>query len=478
MASEPAGGRGSTVRVRVTAVAAVVVALVLLAAGILLVTVQRRALVDQLDDTLSAEADRLADRLETTGELPTDINDDWFVVRLDAVGAFADAGGDDEARLFGQSVAARGVRNDGNVAFEGDRYRMVEETFTGPDGSGRVLVAGSRDDVDDAVADLRGSLLWVIPLALAALIAAVWFLVGRTLRPVEAIRTQVASIGVRELDRRVPVPPGGDEIGRLASTMNDMLARLETSVRRQQQFVADASHELRTPLTRMRTELEVDARDPERSDPDATRRSQLDEIAGLQQMIEDLLLLARSDAGTSLVGAEAVDLDDIVLDEVNAATTGPVAIDASNVSAAQVTGSPTELRRAVRNVLDNARRHARGAITVALTERDGQARLVISDDGPGVPPAERERVFERFTRLDESRTGAGHAGLGLAIVSDIVTRHHGSVTIDNGPLGGARVTLVVPAATTAAVPAPPARRARSSAWPPPPPPAPSPAPPS
>jgi signal transduction histidine kinase len=315
-------------------------------------------------------------------------------------------------------------------------------------------------------------------LAVLAIIGVVWVLVGRTLRPVEQIRTQVASIGMRQLDRRVPVPPSGDEIARLAATMNDMLARLETSVRRQQQFVADASHELRTPLTRMRTELEVDERDPQRSDPAATRRSQLDEIAGLQRMIEDLLLLARSDAGTTATETEPVDLDDLVLDEVDAAQIGParnaaspaVRVDASGVSAAQVSGSPQELRRVVRNLLDNARRHARSVVAVTLDERAGEARLVVGDDGPGIPPEDRVRVFERFTRLDESRTGAGHAGLGLAIVQEIVSRHRGRVTIDDSPLGGARVTVILPAATqvpTETRPPAPEAPTRSLAWPPP-----------
>ncbi len=455
MAAEAGTARGTTVRVRVTAVAAIVVTLVLLAAAFLLVTLQRRGLVDQLDDRLSAEADRVAESLERDGRLPEGVNDDWFVVWLDANGAVRDTAGDEEAEQFGAQIAARRVRDDVTVAFDGDSYLTVVDSFDGEAGPGWVAVSASRDDIDGTVADLRTSLLWIIPLAVLTLIAAVWFLVGRTLRPVEEIRSQVASIGVRELDRRVPVPPGGDEISRLATTMNDMLARLESSVRRQQQFVADASHELRTPLTRMRTELEVDARDPEAADAAATRQSQLEEIAGLQKMIEDLLLLARSDAGTVPTDTEDVDLDDIVLDEVAAASVGAVRIDASNVSAAQVTGSPAELRRVVRNVLDNARRHARSQITVELAERDGHARLVISDNGPGIPPDDRTRVFERFTRLDASRTGANHAGLGLAIVREIITRHQGQVEITDDPtLSGARIQITLPTAV-----APP--------WPPP-----------
>jgi signal transduction histidine kinase len=462
----------------VTAAAAIVVAIVLVAVGALLVAVQRSGLTNQLDDTLSAEADRLAEYYESNERLPTGINDDLLVVVLDGSGAVIDDEGDDEELAQFRAVVAAGHRSDGNATVDGEPVRIAAESFDETQGSGRVLVAGSREEVENSVSDLRTSLLWVIPLAVLAIIGVVWVLVGRTLRPVEQIRAQVASIGMRQLDRRVPVPPSGDEIARLAATMNEMLARLETSVRRQQQFVADASHELRTPLTRMRTELEVDERDPQRSDPAATRRSQLDEIAGLQRMIEDLLLLARSDAGTTAIETELVDLDDLVLDEVDAAQIGParnaasptVRIDASGVSAAQVTGSPQELRRVVRNLLDNARRHARGVVAVALDERAGEARLVIGDDGPGIPPEDRARVFERFTRLDESRTGAGHAGLGLAIVQEIVSRHRGRVTIDDGPLGGARVTVVLPAASavdSAARPPAAEAPARSLAWPPP-----------
>ena len=236
---------------------------------------------------------------------------------------------------------------------------MVSASYDMPDGGeGTVFVAGARDDVDESIAELTTSLAWIVPLAVLALLAVVWMVVGRTLRPVERIRAQVAGIGVAELDRRVPEPGGDDEIARLAVTMNEMLARLERSVRRQQRFVADASHELRTPLTRMRAELEVDERDPAGADAAATRRSQLEEIAGLQRMIEDLLLLARSDAGTPSRRSEPVDLDDIVLEEIRASGRSAITVDASRVSAAQVLGDPDELRRVVRNLIDNACRHA------------------------------------------------------------------------------------------------------------------------
>ena len=302
------------------------------------------------------------------------------------------------------------------------------------------------DDVDEAIAELVASLAWIIPLATVALAALVWFVVGRTLRPVERIRAEVAEIGLGELDHRVPEPPGDDEIARLAMTMNEMLARLEASARRQQQFVADAAHELRTPLTRMRAELEVDARHPDAADAVATRLSQLDEIVALQRMIDDLLLLARGDAGGA-PRTERVDLDDVVLDELRALPAPPPTVDRRGVSAAQVIGDRDELRRVVRNLLDNARRHATASVTVELAEADGRATLAVSDDGPGIPADRRAEVFERFSRLDAARsTGAGRVGLGLAIVHDIVARHGGTVTVDDGPAGGARFVVELPTA--------------------------------
>ena len=175
----------------------------------------------------------------------------------------------------------------------GRSYRVA----AAPYGGGVVYVGAALDDVDESITELRTSLLLIVPAATAVLAVLVWTVVGRTLRPVERIRAEVASIGLGDLDRRVPEPTGDDEIARLAVTMNEMLARLERAVRRQQQFVADASHELRTPLTRMRTELEVDERQAARADAAATRRSLLEEIAALQRLIDDLLVLARTDAG-------------------------------------------------------------------------------------------------------------------------------------------------------------------------------------
>jgi signal transduction histidine kinase len=251
---------------------------------------------------------------------------------------------------------------------------------------------------------------------------------------------------MRQLAHRVRVPPGDDEVTRLAITLNGMLGRLECAVRRQQRFVADASHELRTPLARMRSEVEADELDPASANLACTRRSQLEELDVLQGMVDDMLMLARVDGDPDALCRETVDLDDLVLDEIRSLRANTTkSIDTTAVSAAQVDGSSAELRRVVRNLLDNGNRHASSAIAVTLSETEGRATLSVDDDGPGVPDERREEVFERFRRLNGSRDDHGSgAGLGLSIVAEIVERHDGTVTVEDSPLGGARFIVTLP----------------------------------
>jgi signal transduction histidine kinase len=285
----------------------------------------------------------------------------------------------------------------------------------------------------------------------AVLTLLVWWLAGRLLAPVEALRSEVAAIGGTDLHRRVRQPPGDDEIGRLARTMNQMLGRLDDAVGRQQRFVADASHELRGPLTRIRTELEVDLANPGPVDRlGDTHRSVLAEVTGLQRLVDDLLQLARADAGVASDRREPVDLDDLVLREARRVrASGRVALDGTGVSAAQVIGDPDQLTRAIRNLVDNAERHAASRVALALAEVDGVAVLTIGNDGPGIPEDQRERIFERFGRLDDARDrGTGGAGLGLAITREIVERHGGTITAEPGE-EGARFVVRIPAARPA-----------------------------
>jgi signal transduction histidine kinase len=228
-----------------------------------------------------------------------------------------------------------------------------------------------------------------------------------------------------------------------------MLGRLDRSAQQQRRFVADASHELRSPLARMRAELEVDAAHPESADSQATASSVLAETVGMQRLVDDLLLLARGDAGApTALSSEPVDLDGVVDTVVGGLRrAGERRIDTHGVEPVQVRGHRGQLERLVGNLLRNAVRHARDHVVVTLGPTPGGgAELTVADDGPGIPIDERERVFERFTRLDDARTaGTGGAGLGLAIVREIAERHGGSVAVADGA-PGARLVVTLPAA--------------------------------
>jgi signal transduction histidine kinase len=432
----------TSVRVRITVGATLVVALLLGGVSVLLVLFQLNSALGHLDEMLSDEAEAIGLSIGTGTNLPMLFDDDRVLIVNDADGNVVMSAGDYEEleQIDVVTEDDRGI----DIHFSGQLHRVVSEPFLTGDGRwGWVVLAEPRDELDDSVDRLIRSLAITVPGTLLALTAMVWFLVGRTLRPVEQMRRQVASIGIAELDRRVPEPPSDDEIARLAATMNRMLTRLEQSVRRQQRFVADASHELRTPLTRMRARLEVDRHHPDAADREATLSAELDDVRALQAMIDDLLLLAKSDAGVEPGPRDLIDLDDLVIEELAAADIAHE-VDASGVSAAQVYGSPEPLRRVVRNLLDNADRFASSRIDVALEEVAGEAVLTIDDDGPGIPADRRAEMLERFTRLDGSRTGIGHAGLGLSIVAEVVFRHHGSVELLDSPLGGTRAQVRLP----------------------------------
>jgi signal transduction histidine kinase len=444
-----------TIRFRVTLIATVAVAIVLLVAAIALIAVQRRQLTANLDDAIRNRSDELSATV-AGGQLPRTLADSTEGDVLSQV-----VGADGSVVAAVASIAGAQPLADPPPSGRRDALRTVDELNN--DGAFRVLsrrvdiaggqvvvhVAGSLDDVRDSTRVLATSLAVAIPLLLVVLAALIWWLVGRTLSPVEAMRTEVADIGATGLHRRVPQPDGDDEIARLATTMNTMLDRVEDATRRQQRFVADASHELRSPLTRMRSELEVDIAHPDRADLAATHRSILDETTHLQRLVDDLLQLARADAlGTTAEGGrrEPVDLDDIVLrDARRLRADSRVQVDLSGVSAAQVLGDPDQLTRAVRNLIDNAARHASTTVMLALTEHDHTAVLTVADDGPGIPPEQHERAFERFTRLDDARSATtGGTGLGLAITRDIIERHGGSIRIDDDGRPGTHFTVILP----------------------------------
>lgn len=442
-----------TIRFRITAIAAVAVAVVLSIVGVVMVILVRRELYVNLDNSLAQRADTYeASSPSEVGDLPVfgNTNDEDLAAQLVGAdgGVIASTPNLDGIGALAESPPADGdvVRTVDVPQLDNDPFRVLSRTV-GTGASGRTLhVAQNSDDLVDIVRGLVLGLLVGVPVVAAVLATLVWALVGRTLRPVELIRAEVDDISGSDLARRLPVPDQADEIARLAGTMNQMLERIDVAGRRQRQFVADASHELRTPLTRIRTELEVDVSQPELADPVTTTTEVLGEVVALQDLLDNLLFLARSDEGQLLHERRPVDLDDVVLREVQRARAeSPVEIDTSRVSAAHVEGDATQLSRLVRNLLSNAVRHANGRVDVALSESIGSVSFSVTDDGPGVPVAARERIFERFGRGDDARArDEGGAGLGLAIVSDIVRRHAGSVRYDDSFNGGARFVVELP----------------------------------
>ncbi|WP_433545622.1 sensor histidine kinase [Streptomyces sp. CA-294286] len=335
----------------------------------------------------------------------------------------------------------------GTATVDGDtadyRFAAVEAT-TGSGATVTVYAGVPLTDEKDAVGTVRSAMLVGLPALLVVVGGVTWLVTRRALLPVEGIRRQMATITASEdLSRRVPVPGTRDEVDRLAVTTNETLAALETSVERQRRFVADASHELRSPIASLRTQLEVAFAHPELLDLEGA----VQDTVRLQDLAADLLLLARLDAGEK-PGTARVDLSALVRSEAGRReAAGRATVVAEAADAVHVTGSRGQLTRLLGNLLDNAQRHAESSVTVALRTEAGRAVLEVADDGAGVPQAQRERIFERFVRLDDARSrDDGGAGLGLAIARDVAHRHGGTLTAGRAAGGGAVFTLVLPVA--------------------------------
>ncbi|MGC9540786.1 sensor histidine kinase [Streptomyces sp. UG1] len=322
---------------------------------------------------------------------------------------------------------------------ESDDYRFAA-VHVEVDGRGRLTVyAGAQLSAEQsAVRTALTVMLIGFPLLLGVVAGTTWLVTRRALRPVEGIRGEMAAITASEdLARRVPVPDTHDEVARLALTTNETLAALETSVERQRRFVADASHELRSPIASLRTQLEVGAAHPELLDLDGA----VEDTVRLQGLAADLLLLARLDAGER-PGEARFDLGALAREQAEGRAGVTVAADAVPVA-----GSRGQVGRVLTNLLDNAERHARTAVTVSVRGEGEWAVAAVADDGDGVAEADRERIFERFVRLDEARSrDDGGAGLGLAIARDVAVRHGGTLTVGRAPTGGALFELRLPRA--------------------------------
>ncbi|MCC9154455.1 HAMP domain-containing histidine kinase [Streptomyces parvulus] len=343
-------------------------------------------------------------------------------------------------------IGERTTISDGSATIDGDAedYRFAAVPVETEDRGRLTVYAGAPLSAEHGAVNTALTVMLIgFPVLLAVVGWVTWLVTRRALRPVEGIRREMAAITASEdLARRVPVPGTHDEVARLASTTNETLAALEASVERQRRFVADASHELRSPIASLRTQLEVAAAHPELLDLDGA----VEDTVRLQRLAADLLLLARLDAGERPADAR-VDLAALAREEAEGRAGVSVREEGGETGAVTVAGSRGQLGRVLANLLDNAQRHARSAVVVSVRRDGGLAVVGVADDGDGVPEADRERIFERFVRLDDARSrDDGGAGLGLAIARDVAVRHGGTLTVHGGPAGGALFELRLPAA--------------------------------
>ncbi|MFI9788244.1 sensor histidine kinase [Kitasatospora sp. NPDC051984] len=309
--------------------------------------------------------------------------------------------------------------------------------------------------IDPTIADETTAVVTDHLLALVAPVASLfvaliaWLATGLALRPVESIRRQMAAVRGGAFHERVPVPRARDGIHRLARTTNDTLDRLQHALDEQRRLVADASHELRSPLAALRSSLEVPLAHPTAADWPTVVRGALTDTERLQDLADDLLLLARAERDTDHSG-DTVDLHDMIAEQLaERRYSGRELTYESELDEAVLPGREMLPARLVRNLLDNAARHAHGRVAVRLTVAGGWAHLTVEDDGPGIPAADRERVFERFVRLDDARDRhSGGAGLGLALVRTIAHSLGGTVAAKPpSRLPGARLVVRLPVAS-------------------------------
>ncbi|MDT7539048.1 MAG: hypothetical protein QOI82_2633 [Actinomycetota bacterium] len=393
--------------------------------------------IRDIDTQTRAEADTIA-ALVATGQvpavLPLPAGSPLLAQVLAADGAVLGStpSASPTQALIEVHIGNRDVDTDEGGGYSGAplRLRRVQASLAGQPVT--IVVAAPLGDIRRALRSLRDVLLVVVPLLVVGAAFVVWWAAGRALRPVERLRAAAEELAEGPSRggafRRLPEPAGDDEIARLTLTLNGLLGALGQVLQKQTAFVADAAHELRSPLASLQVQLEVAAEHPDLVDLPELLAELRVEATRLISLADDLLTLARLDAGPDFA-SRPLDLTALV------GAVGP---------AAPIAGDEAALRRLVDNLLVNAHRH--GSIVEVHTAVDnGFAVLDVDDNGPGIPPADRERVFDRWVRLDVSRSRPhGGAGLGLALVRDIASAHGGEVAVQESPLGGARLRLRLP----------------------------------
>ncbi|MFC4530653.1 sensor histidine kinase [Sphaerisporangium dianthi] len=452
MAADPlAWWRRRSLRLRLTATASAVLAVALGAAAWLLVGVLGRALTDSTDEIAHQRAREVA-ALADDGRLydPVAVSDGTIIQVLDAQGRITHVtpGADRLVPLVNARARGRTPRNGGGLFVDGDPYGIpgpLRVVVVRADDGRTVIAARSFKDVADSLTTTVHMLVVGTPMLLVLLGAASWVIIGRTLRPITELRRGAAEITGTARAHRLPVPEARDEVQELATTLNDMLARLEAAETSQRALISDAAHELRSPLASIRLQLEVAlGHPPDEQEWRETAEGVLEDTLRLSRLAEGLLTLARLDEHRRPARRHPVDLAELI--GATADRYDQAVVKIMGLEPAVVEGDAMDLGRVLVNLLDNAVRHAAARVGVELRASGGEAVVTVTDDGPGIPEADRERVFNRFTRLDSARSSNdGGAGLGLAIVRETVRAHGGSVGLaDAGPGVRAVVRLPLP----------------------------------
>jgi signal transduction histidine kinase len=450
--------RRRSLRARITVLATALFTLTLILAGIALLLTVGRSLVNTLDTSAQRTGSEVA-ALVQANKLPDQVLAGSGGVSLVQV---VDAQNRVIAASPGADAAVSMLRTDelprarsgksltvsGNRASIDEPLRVIAVRADIAAGERTVLVATDLGRVLDSSRLLQRYLLFGGPVGVFVMAALTWWLVGLTLRPVDALQRGAAQLSAAGLSRsRLPVPTAQDEIHSLATTLNDMLDRLDSATGKQRRFVGDAAHELRSPIASLRLQLEIAGRLGESQELRDLTTDALVDVERLSNLIDDLLALARSDERGALTHRAPVRLTDLVCSVTSGYRDARVAVTAGRDSTAVVIADRDGLHRVLVNLIDNAIRYARSEVTVSVSSSPSEpnwALLSVADDGPGVPANKRERVFDRFYRLDTARSRAeGGTGLGLSIVREIVTAHAGTVTLhDNEP--GLRVQILLP----------------------------------
>lgn len=440
--------------IRSALTAAAVVAVALAAGAMALVFFLDRALLSALDDAATARAQDLttALRADSPADLDSQLLDtDQRIALVQVVdgGGQVVASSQDEPGTAVTEIRpptdGQPVRGVTTRAQNGADLRITAQGARGVGGDYTVIVAATEESVEATLATVGGLLALGGPIIVLIAGFVTYGLVVRSLHSVEDIRRRVATISSSDLSERVPVPAQRDGIAALARTMNDMLARLESGHAAQRRFVADASHELRSPLTTVTAALELADIRPELLDRELLRHTLLPEALRMHLLVDDLLLLARADEHGLPLRIVDVDLDDVVDGEVRRIRPQTGIAVTATLAPVQVRGDAVQLSRIVRNLLDNAVRYAASTVHAEVSRQGDRARITVTDDGPGIAESDRERVFERFVRLEHARGRAtGGSGLGLAIVAEIVAAHGGLARIYGTEQGGATIVISLP----------------------------------